>query len=133
MLWRPYRLRKNWQFQSIITKGKKLVNSSFVLFFQTNNLNNCQFGISTPKKLLKKAVERNRYKRQVREMIISYLKKNQDSCQTNENHFHSNFVVIIRYPYLDLDFATNRKNLYKLLVSAAFEKTNSRMGDATKI
>ncbi|CFW93122.1 Ribonuclease P protein component [endosymbiont DhMRE of Dentiscutata heterogama] len=130
MLWRPHRLRKNWQFQTIITKGKKLVNPSFVVFFLANNLNNCQFGISTPKKLLKKAVERNRYKRQVREMIISYLKKNQDSCQTNGNHSHNNFVVIIRYPYLDLDFATNQKNLHKLLISASQQKNGYRLENA---
>ena len=125
MLWRPYRLRKNWQFQEIIMKGQKIVNPSFVVFSVANNFNNCQFGISTPKKLIKKAVDRNRFKRQVRDMLISYLKKNSDSCQISDNHLHCNFVIIIRYPYLENDFQINQKNLYKLLLSASQEKSNS--------
>ena len=127
MLWKPYRLRKNWQFQEIITSGQKTVNASFVLFFVANNLENCRFGISTPKKLVKKAVDRNRFKRQVREMLITHLKKHQGSCQTSANHSHCNLVIIIRYPYLESDFATNQKNLDKLLLTAFQEKPNSRL------
>ncbi|WNE41180.1 MAG: Ribonuclease P protein component [Mycoplasmataceae bacterium] len=114
-LWRPYRLRKNWQFQEIITDGQKLVNDSFVAFLFANKIENCQFGISTPKKIIKKAVDRNHYKRQIRDMLIKFLKKNQDSCQTKENHNHFSFVIIVRYSYLENDFQTNQKNLYKLL------------------
>lgn len=55
-------------------------------------------------------------------MLISHLKKNQDSCQTSDNHSHYNFVIIVRYPYLENDFQTNQKNLYKLLFSASKEK-----------
>ena len=126
MLWKPYRLRKNWQFQEIIVGGQKIANPSFVIFSVKNNLNNCQFGISTPQKLIKKAVDRNRYKRQVRDMIITHLKKHDDSCQINDNHSHCNFVIIIRYPYLDNDFATNQKNLYKLLLSDPKDNPNPR-------
>jgi ribonuclease P protein component len=112
-------------------KGQKIVNPSFVLFSVANNLNSCQFGISTPKKLLKKAVDRNRYKRQIRDMLISHLKKHQDSCQISDKHAHNNFVIIIRYPYLDNDFSTNQKNLYKLLISASQEKSNPRPENAS--
>jgi len=126
MLWRPYRLRKNWQFQEIITSGRKTVNSSFVLFSVVNNLKNCRFGISTPKKLVKKAVDRNRFKRQIRDMLISHLKKHHDGCQTSDNHSHYNFVIIVRYPYLENDFQTNQKNLYKLLIPASQEKPAPR-------
>lgn len=114
-LWKPYRLRKNWQFQKIITDGQKIVNASFVIFLAPNKLDNCQFGISTPKKLVKKAVGRNKYKRQIRDMLIKHLKKNQDSCQINDNHMHYDFVIIIRHSYLANDFQTNQKNLYKLI------------------
>ena len=107
-------------------KGQKIVNPSFVVFSVANNFNNCQFGISTPQRLIKKAVDRNRYKRQVRDMLITHLKKHGGSCQISANHSHYNFVIIIRYPYLEIDFATNQKNLYKLLFSAPKEKSNSR-------
>jgi ribonuclease P protein component len=106
-------------------KGQKIVNASFVVFSVKNKLNNCQFGISIPKKLVKKAVDRNRFKRQVREMLITHLKNHQDSCKISTNHSHYNFVIIVRYPYLESDFATNQKNLYKLLLVTPQEQSNS--------
>src|SRR6185437_11264156 len=102
-------------------KGQKIVSPSFVIFSVANNLSNCQFGISTPKKLVKKAVDRNRLKRQIRDMLISHLKRHHDSCQTDDNHFHCNLVIIIRYTYLENNFSTNQKNLYKLLLSFSHE------------
>jgi hypothetical protein len=55
-------------------------------------------------------------------MLISHLKKYHESCQMSDNHSHYNFVIIVRYPYLESDFQTNQKNLYKLLISASQEK-----------
>jgi ribonuclease P protein component len=119
MLWRPYRLRKVWQFKDLITKGQKVFNPSFTIFFTSNNHNNCRFGIATPKKLIKLAVDRNFYRRQVRAMLISHLKsslkKKANSCQASTEHSHSDLVIIIRYPYLKNEFITNQANLYKLL------------------
>ena len=118
-LWRPYRLRKVWQFKDVITKEQKLVNPSFTIFFAANNHDNCRYGIAIPKKLIKLAVDRNLYKRQIRGMLIfhlkSDLKKKMNSCQTDPQHSHSDLVIIIRYPYLKNDFAANQENLYKLL------------------
>ena len=125
MLWKPYRLRKNWQFQEIIKAGKKVANPSFVIFSTENNLDNCQFGISIPQKLVKKAVDRNYYKRQIRNMLILHLKENNDNCKVDDNHSHYNFVIIIRYLYLENDFQTNQKNLYKLLFFIYKRKINN--------
>jgi hypothetical protein len=55
-------------------------------------------------------------------MLISHLKKYNDSCQMSDNHSHYNFVIIVRYPYLENDFQTNQKNLYKLLAYASQKK-----------
>ena len=125
MLWKPYRLRKNWQFQEIIKAGKKAANPSFVIFSTANNLDSCQFGISVPQKLVKKAVDRNYYKRQIRNMLILHLKEHNDSCQVDNAHSHYNFVIIIRYLYLESDFQTNQKNLYKLLFFIYKRKINN--------
>lgn len=119
-LWRPYRLRKDWQFKDIIIEeGRKVVNPSFTIFFTLNSHCNCRFGFSTPKKLIKLATDRNFYKRQVKGMLISHLKSKEkklpNSCQTSTEHSHSDLVIIVRYPYLKNDFATNQTNLYKLL------------------
>lgn len=121
MIWKPYRLRKNWQFQAVIKGGQRLVNPSFVIFSAESNLSNCLFGISVPQKLVKKAVDRNYYKRQIRNMIILFLKKNNDNCQRGNVHQHRNFVIIVRHFYLANDFATNQRNLYKLW-SLTFER-----------
>ena len=114
MIWKPYRLRKNWQFKALIKSGQRIANPNFVIFSAENNLDNCLFGISIPQKLVKKAVDRNYYKRQIRNMIILFLKKNGDSCQIGRAHQHRNFVIIVRHFYLVKDFSTNKQNLYKL-------------------
>ncbi|WP_425451147.1 ribonuclease P protein component [endosymbiont GvMRE of Glomus versiforme] len=125
MLWKPYRLRKNWMFQAIIKdkSKKRLINSSFLVFATKNSLNNCKFGISIPKKMLKGSfknkkksfsVKRNKFKRQIREIIIRYLKLNNNSCWTSVNHIHYNLVIIIRHHYLNSDFSTNQINLNNL-------------------
>ena len=124
MIWKPYRLRKNWQFQAVIKGGQRLANPSFVIFSVENTLDNCLFGISAPQKLVKKAVDRNYYKRQIRNMIILRLKENINSCQIRSAHQHRNFVIIVRRLYLENDFATNQRNLYKLW-SLVYEKRNS--------
>jgi len=121
MIWKPYRLRKNWQFQAVIKSGQRLVNPSFTTFSVENNLDNCLFGISVPQKLVKKAVDRNYYKRQIRNMIILRLKESNTSCQITNVHQHRNFVIIVRHFYLESDFSTNRRNLYKLW-SSTYEK-----------
>ena len=105
-----------------------------LLYFQLkNNLDNCQFGISVPQKLVKKAVDRNYYKRQIRNMLILHLKENNDSCQVDNNHSHYNFVIIIRYLYLEKDFQTNQKNLYKLLIFISKRKINNIWREEKKL
>jgi len=124
MLWKPYRLRKNWEFQKILSEARKLFNDSFTIFFAGDKLNNCRFGISVPHKLVKKSVKRNHYKRQIRSMLIQYLKRHNESCQTSDKHYHYNFVIITRLGYLDSNFTTNRENLYKLLQHKRFDAWN---------
>jgi len=125
MLWKPYRLRKNWQFKEIIKKGKKVNNASFSIFSIENNLENCQFGISIPQKLVKKAVDRNYYKRQIRNMLIFHLKEHNDTCQINNDHIHYNFIIIIRYFYLESSFQINQKKLNRLLFLIYEQKNNN--------
>jgi ribonuclease P protein component len=117
-------LRKNWEFQKIITHGQKVGNRNFTIFARKNQLNNCQFGISIPQHFVKKAVQRNYYKRQIRNMLIQHLKKHNDSCQITANHRHHNLVIIIRPAYLDQDFATNCESLFQLLMLAYLKNSN---------
>lgn len=128
MLWKPYHLRKNWEFQKIIHHGRKSGNRNFTIFTAPNQLNNCQFGISIPQHWVKKAVQRNRYKRQIRNMLIQHLKKHNDGCRITTNHQHHNLIIIIRPAYLDQDFTTNRESLFQLL-AFVYRKSSRNSSD----
>lgn len=118
MLWKFYKLRKNWQFQAIIKKSKKIFDKNFNIFFDKNKSKNCRFGISIPQKMIKKSVERNYLKRQIRNILIIYLKNNNNCIENfkkNSDHFHSNIVIIIKKSYLNNKFENNKENLEKLI------------------
>jgi ribonuclease P protein component len=132
MLWKPYRLRKSQQFQEIISAGQKVSNRNFSIFLTRNKLDNCQFGISTPQKIVKKAVERNYYKRQIRHMLISHLQKYNESCRIDDSHLHYNLIIILRSSYLENDFTTNQESLYKLLFFA-YRKFNNNIWREEKV
>jgi|SRR4051812_3283483 len=108
-----YRLRKTWEFAKTIEKSKKVVNSGFVIFCSPSQLNNCRYGISIPRKLVKKAVQRNHYKRQIKNILLKY----KDVCQ-NLSSSHYNLVIIVRPGFLAIDqFFAKQKSLVELLDS----------------
>ena len=105
------RVKKSEEFQNLIHKGKKIVNASFVMYFQNKKEEEARIGISLSKKI-GNAVHRNLIKRQVRMM-----------CQ-DLTDFHSypfDVILIIRFGYKDNTFETNKNNLEKLLVKATMK------------
>jgi len=111
-MWKPYRLRKTWDFQKIIEQKNKIINYQFLIFYLPNQIANCRFGITIPKKIVKKAVERNLYKRQIKNMLILWIKES--GCLEIEN-FHYDLVIIMRNSYTDKDFQHNQKILVSSL------------------
>jgi len=108
-----YRLRKPWEFAEVIEKGKKIVNSEFVIFYSSSQLNNCRYGISVPRKLVKKATQRNHYKRQIKNILV----KRKDVCHALFSS-HYNLVIIVRSGFLVIDqFFVKQNSLIKLLDS----------------
>lgn len=102
------RIRKAEEFQEIIHKGHKYVNSSFVLYTRDKKEEQARVGITFSKKM-GIAVARNLYKRQVRMM-----------CQELVD-FHSatsDIILIVRFGYRDLSYAANKNNLEKLFNKA---------------
>ena len=77
------RLLNSGQYKSVLRKGKKLFNPLFLLFILPNNQTQPRLGITVSKKVSKRAVDRNRIKRQVRE----YFRLNQNLV--------SNFDVVL--------------------------------------
>lgn len=75
MLSKENRLRKDKDFQEVFQKGFFLKGDLAFLKFKKNNLLISRFAIVAPSKVFKKAVQRNRIKRQVREIIRLLLKE----------------------------------------------------------
>jgi ribonuclease P protein component len=85
-----------------------------VIFYSSNQLTNHRFGISVPKKLVKEPTERNYYKRQVKNILIAFLKENNPQKIFQPQHF--DFVIIIRSGFRGEDeFLVKQESLTKLL------------------
>jgi ribonuclease P protein component len=86
-----------------------------VIFYLPNQLFNHRFGISVPRKLVKKSSQRNYYKRQVKNILTFFLKEN---SQTNFFPKHFDFVIIIRFGFQTQGkFLVKQVSLTKMLNS----------------
>jgi ribonuclease P protein component len=99
------RVKKTEEFQELIHSGRKLANESFVLYYAPRRTDQSRWGISLSKKI-GCAVDRNRYKRQVRMMILETVTF--ADCAYDG-------VLILRLGYRSKAYADNKKNLEKLL------------------
>jgi len=87
-----------------------------VIFYLPNQLVNHRFGISIPRKLVKKSSQRNYYKRQVKNILISFLKENNPQKFFQPRYF--DFVIIIRFGFQAQNkFSVKQISLTKLLNS----------------
>ncbi len=100
---KKYRVKRNEDFQRIIQSRQYLASERFVLYYQKNDLGYLRIGLSVGKKL-GKAVLRNRIKRQLREMAGSIF----------DFTLSFDLVIIVRKPYLEHGFQSNREDLEKL-------------------
>ena len=75
-----YIVKNQRDFDRIIKEGRYRKNSSYVIYYEKNNLPYDRFGISVGKRI-GNAVNRNKYKRKLRAIIDNYKKlyvNNQD-------------------------------------------------------
>lgn len=77
MLFRENRLKNKKDFEKIFKQGKGFRQDFLFLKITENNLGKARFGFIVSKKVSKKAVVRNRIKRQLREIIRNKLKQEQ--------------------------------------------------------
>jgi len=96
-----YRVRKSEEFSSIISRKKSTANAFFVVYSSNRAKENARVGISVSKKL-GNAVERNRIKRQVREMVRSLI--DFETCPKD-------LIIIVRKPYVNRAFSENKNDL----------------------
>ncbi|UTY40410.1 ribonuclease P protein component [Allocoprobacillus halotolerans] len=107
---KEYRIKKNEDFQSIIKKKKSVANRQFVVYCAPSQ-EHLRVGISVSKKL-GHAVVRNKIKRQVRMMVQQVFDKDQKM----------DFIIIVRYNYLNCSYQDNLKSLISL-----YNKISRRM------
>jgi len=100
------RLRKDKEFQKVFKEGKKIwVDSILLIIYTSNNLNYRRLGIVVSKKI-RKATQRNRVKRWIRELF-----------RRNKEWFPpSSDIIIIPHP-----------NLVNLSYKKLVEKTKERL------
>ncbi len=96
MLAQKYRLVKQSDFDLVFKNGKKAPSRLFFVRFASNSRENCRFGVVISNKISKKAVVRNRLKRQIREIIRLNLSK-----------FIQNMDIIVNIlkPALECDYS----------------------------
>lgn len=107
---KQYRLKRNEDFQKVISKKRNLANASFAAYFYPNNLGHARIGISVSVKL-GKAVVRNKIKRQVRMMVL----------QSVDLSKSADFIFIVRKRYLNKTFEENLKALQELSAKIMFK------------
>ena len=109
---KEYRVRKNEEFAQIISEKHSVSNSSFVVYYSDRKEDHARVGISVSKKL-GGAVDRNRIKRQVREMVKALIGFEQ--CPKD-------LIIIVRKGYLEKAFSDNKNDLEKAIKKAIIEK-----------
>ena len=113
---RHYRIRKAEDFHRIIHASCFVKNQSFVIYFQTNELNSSRVGISIPKRL-GIAVVRNKIKRQIKAILQEALDVNKPI----------DYVIVPKRSYDIEDFSKTKdalKGLLKKIGDHHFEKSN---------
>ncbi len=100
-----FRVKKNSEFNEIITKGKRVGNNFFNIYYSTNSYDHYRFGIAVTKKS-GNAVERNKYKRQIRFLIDKYKKNYQKNVDC---------IIMIKNDYVNSSFAEKEEKFKDLI------------------
>lgn len=107
------RIKKSYEFQTIIEQKKYQANDQYVIYYQPKKELEHRIGISVGKKI-GNAVTRNKIKRQVRMMVLE--KKVQNLA--------FDCIIIVRPKYLKKDFKENSEKLFSLI-----DKIKSKEGE----
>ena len=117
MLSKNNRLHKDKEIKSLIHKGQTFFLPEFVIKFQKNNSEARRFSFVISTKVDKKAVVRNRLKRQLREVA---------RCLLPDINPGFDILIIAKKQALDLDFEQLNKQMGFALTKARILKQGSK-------
>lgn len=95
-------LKKNHQFQKVLSKKKQFVNKYLILYYIPYK--KVEIGISIPKKFAN-AAQRNYLKRQIRAIL----------SKIDIQNLKYRIVIIIRKDFINLTFQEKFENIIKLM------------------
>lgn len=106
-------VKKNLEFNNIIEKGKKYQNETFYMYIMNNELGINRYGIAISKKI-GNAVIRNRYKRQIKDIIDDLSIRN----------INKDIIIIAKSNIKVCDYILIKNSLSKLfdIIGEKYEK-----------
>jgi ribonuclease P protein component len=88
-------VKESKDFEKAIHKGKFYKNQLYIIYIINNDNNYYRFGISVGKKISNKAIERNKLKRQLKNIID----KNKNLYQNNQD-----YIIIMKRSCLEKNY-----------------------------
>ena len=111
-----YIVQRKDEFDNIINSCPYKKNNCFVIYYKDNNLKYDRFGISVGKKM-GNAVERNKYKRQIRSIIDNYKKSYVN---------YKDYIIILRRGAVEKSYQELENDFSKLMHNIRKELTNEK-------
>jgi ribonuclease P protein component len=103
------RLCKEGDFKKVYNQGRPVYSNDLMLKFTRNNLENSRVGFVVSHKITNKAVERNRIKRQLREILRVNIGKTKKGLD---------IVIIVKKSIINKSFAEKKKSTWYILEKA---------------
>ena len=107
-------IRKNWEFQKILSLKKQIISKEIIIYFNKTKINKIfKIGISIPKQFAN-AVMRNHFKNQIKSILRSL----------DIEDYKFDCVLITRKSFFEMNYLDKKTNIYNLLERIKHGKIN---------